>query len=556
MNLQQNQTDINYTTEKWLILFAVLVNVTGLLSPIWGVDANLYASISKTMVIENNYVELFSNGKDWLDKPHFTFWIVALFFKLFGFTALAYKLPAMIFVFAGAFYTYLLAKILYNQQVGYWAALILLTAQHIVVSNNDVRAEPYLLGLVIGSVYHFYIAYKRNDYLHLLTACLFTAFAIMTKGIFAIIPICGAIAGELIIKKQWKHIFNWRWVLSLFLVSIFILPEIYCLYIQFDSHPEKIVFNSTNVSGIKFFFWDSQFGRFFNTGPIKGRGDITFFLHTILWAFLPWAILWYIAVYNYFKKNWRNVQKTEWICMSGSLLMLFVFSVSKFQLPHYINILLPFFSIITSQYISNLSQQKSIISLQIVQNTIIFISLLIIFLLNYFFKPQHFYKSYYFIEIILIIALILIIKQKKYTAKKLLVSSVLASFVINIYLNMAFYPSLVKYESGTQIGKYISSNYPEINPVYTSINNNSDALMFNLNRNLTLINLKKIDSNLKKPYLFVGSLSDIDTLKNNGLKIKELMKTSDFHITLLNAGFINYKTRNNNLDFKFLVVVK
>ncbi len=555
MKILENQIYKNFIIEKWLIFIAVLVNFTGLLSPIWGVDANLYASISKTMVIENNYVELFSKGKDWLDKPHFPFWVVAIFFKLFGFKAWAYKLPAILFVLAGAYYTFLLAKILYNKQVAYWATIILLTAQHIVVSNNDVRAEPYLLGLIIASVYHFYLSYAKNNYTHLVLACFFTACAIMTKGVFAIIPIAGAITGELLIKKQWKTIFNWRWILAFVLIAIFILPEIYCLYTQFDTHPEKIIFNRQNISGIKFFFWDSQFGRFFNTGPIKGSGEITFFLHTILWAFLPWSILWYLALYNYFKKYWHNLQQTEWISLSASLLMLLIFSVSKFQLPHYINILFPFFAITTAQYLYCISQKKAIKSLQNLQYIVISLMILVISALHYFFKPQDFFSVFIALECMLFVVLILILKQKLYSIKKMIITCVLVSFMVNIYLNLSFYPSLVKYESGTEIAFFINRNFAKNGFVYTSLNNNSDALMFSLDKNLKLINLEKSNLNFKKPSLFVGSASDIDNLKSKNLKISEIKAFPNFHITILNAGFINNITRKNSLELKHLVWV-
>jgi hypothetical protein len=83
------------------------------------------------------------------------------------------------------------------------------------------------------------------------------------------------------------------------LILLFITPELYSLYTQFDIHPEKVVFGRTNVSGLKFFFWDSQFGRFFNTGPIKGNGEPTFFLHTTLWPFYPGLLffMWQYLIY-------------------------------------------------------------------------------------------------------------------------------------------------------------------------------------------------------------------------------------------------------------------
>ena len=68
--------------------------------------------------------------------------------------------------------------------------------------------------------------------------------------------------GELLIRQNWKQLFHWRWLLALVLITIFISPELYCLWKQFDQHPEKIVLESQKVSGIKFFLWDSQFGLY------------------------------------------------------------------------------------------------------------------------------------------------------------------------------------------------------------------------------------------------------------------------------------------------------
>jgi len=185
-----------------LIGAAVLVNFSGLFVTIMGPDAALYATIAKTMVQHHDYTNLIVNGTDWLDKPHFPFWIAALSYNTFGISTWAYKLPGILFLLMGAWYTYRLAKELYNERIALWSVLILLTSQHILLSNNDVRAEPYLTGLIIAAVFHFYRANRDNNYWHLLAGCVFTACAIMTKGMFAIIPIGGAIAGQLIITKQ------------------------------------------------------------------------------------------------------------------------------------------------------------------------------------------------------------------------------------------------------------------------------------------------------------------------------------------------------------------
>lgn len=282
----------------WLVGLAVFTSFSGLFVPLMDPDAGVYASISKTMAQQGDYVNLYFQQTDWLDKPHFPFWVTAVFFKIFGYHTWSYKLPGILFMLMGAYYTYLFAKKYYTKTIALWSSLILLTALHIIISNNDVRAEPFLTGLIIASVYHFSNALNKKPGWQLVVACFFAGCAVMTKGIFTLIPIGGAVAGELIIKKDWKQLFHWRWILAAILIGIFILPELYCLRKQFDEHPEKTILGSDHVSGIKFFLWDSQFGRFFNTGPIKGKGDKLFFLHTLLWAFLPWALLMYGALFT------------------------------------------------------------------------------------------------------------------------------------------------------------------------------------------------------------------------------------------------------------------
>src|SRR5215217_1651687 len=133
-----------------LLLLEVFVNFSGITVPFFSNDPALYAAISKTMFQRNDFIDLYVYGVDWLDKPHFQFWMTALSFKIFGVSEWAYRLPALLFILLGAFYSYLLAKKLYNLRVAQISVLVLLAAQHVLMSNTDVRAEPFLLALIVG----------------------------------------------------------------------------------------------------------------------------------------------------------------------------------------------------------------------------------------------------------------------------------------------------------------------------------------------------------------------------------------------------------------------
>ncbi len=524
-----------------LLLLAVLVNFSGLFSTILGTDGTLYACIAKTMAKNNDFINLYNEGKDWLDKPHFPFWITAISFKLFGFTNVAYKLPGILFMMMGACYTYLLAKKLYNKQIALWSAIILLTAEHIVISNNDVRAEPYLTGFIIAAIFHFYSSYTNKKFIHLLFASAFTACAIMTKGLFAVIPIGGAIAGELIITKNWKELFNARWLVAMLLTLLFISPELYALYMQFDMHPEKIIYGEKGFSGLKFFFWDSQFGRFLNTGPIKGKGDIFFFFHTLLWAFLPWSVLLYAAFFYFFKTKARAAKNNSWLCACGSLLTFLVFSVSKFQLPYYLNIVFPMFAIIAAQYLFSLQQAKTIRAISIIQNTIAVIILLLSFGLILFFQPTFSFIQIILFAIIFFSLLSILFLKTSFSKIKILCVSVLASVFANLLMNVIIYPELYKYQSGSEAAFWINKNFAAL-PVLRMEGMVDYALEFYLKQPLD-----SLDTAWNKkpptPFLLVANDDEVKKFQEEGRNIKVLQTFDDYHISMLTGKFINKKTR-------------
>lgn len=544
-------TSLTVKYRNWLFAFigmAAVVNFSGLFVPIIGPDGTLYASIAKTMVLRNDYANLFAFGTDWLDKPHFPFWVTAISFKLFGFKTWAYKLPGILFLLMGAAYTYRFAKSLYSETIALWSVLILLTAQHILLSSNDVRAEPYLTGLIIAAVYHFYRNLTTHNFWHLLVACIFTACAIMTKGLFAIVPIGGAIFGQLLITRQWRQAINWRWVVAIALTIIFILPEVWCLYQQFDLHPEKVIFGQKHISGVKFFFWDSQFGRFFNTGPIKGQGDPTFFIHTTLWAFLPWSFLLFAAIYQFIKKGSKSVNQTEWYCLCGSLLTFLLFSASKFQLPHYLNIVFPFFSVITAQFVTGLQKAKSIKAVNIVQVVVMIFMVLAITTLQYFFRPDE--LKFDIVVLLVIVFSAVIFMPQNITSDQLpqvMLRTVLVSFLVNLYLTQAFYPSLMKYQAGSTIGMWLNDNNPQHIPIVQTGDDNGWALEFYSDEPIIYMNPDGTGPLPNGPFLLYTPIATADALRAKGWQIEIIKTFPRYWVSRLKPAFLNKATRDKEL---------
>jgi 4-amino-4-deoxy-L-arabinose transferase-like glycosyltransferase len=536
--------------QKWfvpLLIPAILVNAGGLLIPILEPDGALYATIAKTIARSGNFIDLYVDGRDWLDKPHFPFWMAALSMRVFGVNSFAYKFPALLFWGAGAWYTWRFALSLYGKPVARLATLIYASAAHLVISNNDVRAEPYLTGLIIGAVYHFYKTSRSiRPWVNLLAGSLLSAAALMTKGPFVLLTIGAGFILDWIMGKEWGQFREFRWLVAIFFIALFTIPELYCLYVQFDLHPDKQVFGRTNVSGIRFFFWDSQFGRFFNTGPIRGSGDPFFYFHTLLWAFLPWSLLLYAAVI----RRCRSVRRAvpgDWICAGAVLASFVLFSLSRFQLPHYLNILFPFFAILTAGWLYSVRRKATQQFVRIVQGLInILLPLLVLALAWVLFYP----RASFLLAGIVVLSLLPFLLFRGAALPVSITRSFWLALLVFSFVNFVLYPAILQYQAGTQAGRWISRTRPGADAVYllreAPVNYSIEFYSPVPVRRIPIDSLGRAMAEGR--VLVFGPAAYLDTLTRRGFHAGILQSFPNFHISQLTGEFLDARTREKVLE--------
>lgn len=539
---------------KWfipLLIPAILVNAGGLLIPILEPDGALYATIAKTMARTGDFVNLFVDGRDWLDKPHFPFWMAAFSFRIFGISSFAYKFPALLFWGLGAWYTWRLAKSIYGRPVAQIATLIYVSAAHLVISNNDVRAEPYLTGLIIGSVYHFHRSFSFRPLFHLLAGSLLAACAVMTKGPFVLLTIGAGFIVDWTIGKEWRNFRNIRWPIAIVLTALFTLPELYCLFVQFDLHPEKEVFGHTGVSGLRFFFWGSQFGRFFNTGPIKGSGDPFFYFHTVLWAFLPWSILLYAAVIRKCR-GFRRLVPGDWICAGAALASFALFSLSQFQLPHYLNIIFPFFSIMTAAWLYSIRGNGTRRFVRVVQTVITVLLPVLLLVLTVFFRFAH---GVFVMTGIAVLALLPLLLSRGKSLSVSFTRSFWMAMLVYCFVNFLLYPAILQYQAGTRAGRSLgAAGIPAVYLLREAPVNY--AIEF-----YSPVPVHRIPIDSLAPVLTGGPVvvfapsAFADTLARKGFSARAIGLFPNFHVSQLTGEFLDARTRPRVLETYALLKV-
>jgi 4-amino-4-deoxy-L-arabinose transferase-like glycosyltransferase len=445
----------------------------GLFIDVMDVDASQYASMAREMLETGNYLHLYNRYQDYLDKPPLLFWMSALCFKIFGVSNFAYKLPAFIFSIIGTYATYRMAKLYYGKETGYLAALILASCQAFFLFNHDVRTDTNLTGAVILAIWQLAEYNRSGKWSNLILGFTGIALAMLAKGpIGAMVPVL-AFTTDFVLKRQWQSFFKWQWLVGLLWVGLLLLPMCIGLYQQFDMHPEKVMYGRTGTSGLEFFFWTQSFGRLTGENVWKNDADFFFFMHTFLWSFLPWCLL-FIAGFakdtrELLSKKFRLSSQEEALSWGGFLFPYLALSTSKYQLPHYIFVLFPLAAIIAAKYVYNLlyrqEEAKPFLvwkNIQLFAVLVIWTAIALLILISF---PLT--NIFFWLVIVSFFAGSLYIYAKGNSRyKQLILPSLLTIIGANFTLNAHVYPELFKYQSPGRVARYVLDKGIDLDNLY------------------------------------------------------------------------------------------
>jgi len=530
-----------------------LINLLGINLDLAEPDAAIYAEVAREIHASGDWLSLAFRGEPFLDKPHFPFWLSAASFALFGVESFAYRLPALLFSLLGVVYTYMLAKRLYNHRVGIAAGLILLGSAHFVVSNTDVRAEAYLAGLTVFALYHLIAYLQGRAWRDLLLACLGAACLLMTKGLFTLMPLFFGVLGGVILTRDWHRLFDWRWAVGIAVTLLLTTPVMLAYALQFDFQPEQEVRvgawgEVTGVSGIRFFWWDSQFGRFFNSGPIQGEGEPWFYLHTLLWAFFPWALLWFAAAFSWFR-NLNLGNRVEPYCLPACLPVLVIFSASQFQLPHYLNPLFPLFAITVAAWLYSASETW-LARLGWAQLFAYAPPLLAPPLFWWLSKTPEAWSLAAFGACILALVLVYAVGGKRW---RLLGGGLAVACLVNLFILGEALPWLTGYQAGSRIAHFVKQEKlaQKLIMVYGL---KTEALDFYLDR--VVPRIASLDALAERPdALLVTKSSGLAELEQTGTAFTQIAQFDDYAITRFKWEFFNRKRRHEVVSPTYLVAI-
>ncbi|MGB3151143.1 MAG: glycosyltransferase family 39 protein, partial [Maribacter sp.] len=383
--------------------------------------------------------------------------------------------------------------------------------------------------------------------------------AFSTKGQIALLVIGLPLLCHIWYTRKWKVFLNWKVIFALLVFGITIAPMLYAYYHQFDLHPEKIIRGKSDRSGIFFIFWEQSFERLSGEGIGKNSSDYFFFFHTFLWVFIPWTVIALVAYWSraksFFKLKFVQNSKYEFLPLGGITFVFILISFAQFKLPHYLNVTIPLFSILTASYLYEIfrfDKKKTIRLLLRCQYFILGIVFIACSLICFFVFRLTTLLAY----VVLIIAGIIVIyyalkREGRYM--RLITISVCASLLLNTVLNLHFYPNLLNYQGGSSMAKLIKENNVPVDNIYKIGEDYTWALDFYNKNPVQLSDLEMIKK--AKDVWVYANMKELEELRTAGIDWDKQYSVKQFRITRLQEKFLNPNTRYKVLNEMYLVHV-
>ncbi len=309
--------------------------------PLLNNNDGLYASIAKHMLLNKSFVIPYLNCVPYIEKPPLLYWLLSLSFSIFGFTAFAAR-----FVTASCASLLCVAMLYFSHKiklakVGVLATLIFASSVGISIIARMVYFDMLLTFLIGATLLCLFYWYETQKTIFLRIAYLLLGLSILTKGLIAIILICGSFGLFLLVDKSfWKHLrlaIDWQGI-ALFLAIV--LPWHIAATLQHNG-----------------FFWNyivgEHFLRFLNLREPHDyyQGSFYYYLPRILIYLFPWSF--FVPLVFLPPKNLGTIEKKLLhFCWCWLLLPLVFFSISSAKANYYMIVSMPALAFILGIYLN------------------------------------------------------------------------------------------------------------------------------------------------------------------------------------------------------------
>lgn len=298
-------------------------------------NEGLYASIAKHMLQNKAFIIPYLNCVPYIEKPPLLYWLLSLSFSVYGFTAFAARFVTATSATLLCFSILYFARKIKQPKIGITATLIFASSIGVSIIARMVYFDMLFSFLIGGTLFCWFHWYETQKTVALRIGYILLGFAILTKGLVAIILTCGSFGAFLLLEKSfWKHL---RLALDgpgVLLFLAVVLP-----------------WHITAIIQHKNFFWhyfiNEHFLRFLDLREPHDyyHGPIYYYLPRILIYLFPWSFFTPL-IFLRTKHSSPIEQKLLRFSWCWLLLPLAFFSFSSAKANYYMIVSMPALAII------------------------------------------------------------------------------------------------------------------------------------------------------------------------------------------------------------------
>ena len=165
-----------------LIVSLILFFFGSWLIPITDPTESVYVLTAKEMLAAGDWLSPRIYGDFWFDKPIMFYWELLVAYKIFGVGEFASRFFPAVFATLGLLITYFFGTKLYNQKIGFAAAILLATSLEYWYLAHAVITDMTLLVMFSLTLITFFLGYQANNPRLYLISFAASGVAVLTKG--------------------------------------------------------------------------------------------------------------------------------------------------------------------------------------------------------------------------------------------------------------------------------------------------------------------------------------------------------------------------------------
>lgn len=308
-------------------------------------DENYYFSSARYMIREGDWLTPRYHHHVRFEKPVLYYWVVALFFKLFGTSWAVARFTSVIFGASTVLLLYLFALRLLPQKTALWSSVILATSFSFFQYSRLAVIDMLFLFLITLSLFLFVRADKEKRPFFLTIASIPLGLSVLAKGPLGPIVVLLIILVYAIIAKRFRLL---RSINTLFGIILFLAIVLPWPLLMYKTHGPEYINHIWKIETV-----DKAVGAILNLGEKENvlrfaLEYLGYYVPVVLFSYAPWSLL---LPFGFFKRLGANRREDGIFISAWFWAVFFFFTVAGFKHTHYMLLLSPPLAMIIANFL-------------------------------------------------------------------------------------------------------------------------------------------------------------------------------------------------------------